>query len=215
MQGRRFEYPPIGQGQTRFTPGLLKKAVFEILLNRIANSSHKVKDYAFFDLSAGSGQMAFEALSLGFQKVYISEVEASYTAHIKKQLGAKDKRGHLVETRIQGLDPAVPIEIYCRDFRRMSSLIRSHSQSILYFDLPYSFWKARNPLGLEGFLSRLENSFIKEEAGETKSRWIFIQGPRFFEVQKMKFIKDPEFRRYGRQHLSFWLSSSNKESISL
>ena len=208
MQGHRFQYPINIQGRTRFTPSLLKEAVFEILLNRIASSGHKSKDYVFFDLSAGSGQMALEALSLGFQKIYISEVEPLYLANIKKQFGLAENKGPLLEIHRKELDSPVSLEMHCRDFRRMSPLIHPHLKSVLYFDLPYSFWKAKNPLGLEGFLSRLEKSLLREE--ETRYRWIFIQGPRFFEPQKMELLRKLEFRRYGRQHLTFWLASKEE-----
>ena len=228
LQGRHFRYPPSSQGYSCFTPGVLKEAVFELLLNRISQRDYEAGDYAFFDLLAGSGQMALEALSLGFQKVYISEIDALRIAHIKKQLGYEQGKGapapnlerpsielsqsstELSQSSIIELSRSSIIEIYCRDFRRMSPLIYSHLQSVLYFDLPYSFWQVKksqkNPLGVEGFLLRLEKSLV-EIGGHT---WIFIQGPRFFEPQKLKSVKNLEFRRYGRQHLSFWLSSAHK-----
>ena len=209
LQGHYFRYPPGHQASSCFTPGVLKEAVFELLLNRILHNKRKIEEYAFFDLSAGSGQMALEALSLGFQKVYISEIDALRVAHIKKQLGCEQKKGVSVPSleKLSSELSRSSVEIYCRDFRRMSSLIHSHLQSVLYLDLPYSFWKVKNsqknPLGVEGFLLRLEKSLM-ELGGHT---WVFIQGPRFFEPQKMKSLKNLEFRRYGRQHLSFWLSS--------
>ena len=207
-QGRHFHYPPKSPGPSSFTPGVLKEAVFELLLNRISHEKHRVEDYAFFDLSAGSGQMALEALSLGFQKVYISEVDAARVAHIKKELGWGAEKGARVTVDL-GEGTVAPlsssIEIYCRDFRRMAPFIHTHLQSALYFDLPYSFWKVKkaqkNPLGVEGFLLRLEKTLVKQ-GGHI---WVFLQGPRFFDPQKMKFIEKLEFRHYGRQHLSFWL----------
>lgn len=210
LQGRYFSYPPNSRGFSYFTPAVLKEAVFELLLKRILGAGHRVEEYAFFDLSAGSGQMALEALSLGFQKAYISEIDLARVRHIKKELGYELAKN----SPISGIKKAPlfsSLEIYCCDFRRMSSLISSHLQSVLYLDLPYSFWKGKKVLGVERFLLGLEK-FLMEQG---RRIWIFIQGPRFFETHKMKFVKNLELRRYGRQHLSFWLSCDDPRTALL
>ncbi len=196
---RSFCFPSILQGHSCFTPGVLKEAVFELIRNRLGMRQESTEDYSFFDLCAGSGQMGIEAASLGFSRVYLNEIDQKRFLHIKKQIGR--------DTKINGrYNASLPnalenIRVYHRDFRCMSSLICKQSQSILYIDMPYSFWDRKNKAGLKKFLLELE----EEAKSLAIYMWIFIQGPRFFQPEEISSARNVNFRNYGKQHLSFWL----------
>lgn len=194
LKGHHFRYPPRSHGYNSFTPSIVREAFFEILLNRILSSEYAIEDYVFFDLCTGSGQIGLEAASIGFKKTYLTDIDFKRVDHIKT-LVCPDKEAEAPFSKFKS------VEVQRRDFRAMSSLIYSHKLSVLYFDLPYSFWKGEKPLGLEAFLLRLE----KSEHWDENLVWVFIQGPRYFRPDKMKYVTNLEFRHYGRQHLSFWL----------
>ena len=190
-KGRRLRYPAPLQGHHSFTPSIVKEAFFELLLGRMARQGQEVSDYAFFDLCAGSAQMGIEALSIGFKDVHICEVAMPRIKHVQKQLEA--------------LAPDT-IHYHRRDFRRMVKVIQGFSCSILYIDMPYSFWseKPKSTPPLRHFISQIYD--LTNNLEESIKVFIFIQGPRYFQLENIIVgsAETAEYRRYGRQHLSFW-----------
>ncbi len=189
LKGRRFPYPAPSQGHSSFTPSLVKEAVFEILLRHINQRKHELSNYAFFDLCAGSGQMALEALSLGFRPVYISEVDAKRLRHIRE-----------MSCVLQRYCPAPVLQIYKYDFRRMLKMIHAHSHAVLYLDMPYSFWQNGKQNVAANFVKRLHESWILES--QCLLLWLLVQGPRFLNSQELRDDRNSQFLRYGKQHLT-------------
>ncbi len=109
-------------GNSHLTLNLVKEAIFQVLEGRLGP---ELENYAFFDLCAGSGQMAFEAFSRGFAAVHLAEVDGGRLAHLISEA----KRGEF------------DVRIHRRDFRRMAPLIFRHPRSVVFLDPPYSFWK--------------------------------------------------------------------------
>ncbi len=214
-QGRRFPYPPHLARPSHFTPAILKEAVFEILLNRIECHGCRISDYSFFDLCAGSGQMAWEAASLGFASVHLCEIDAKRLEHlgnIRKSIlenldnnSVRELAEHIHKERS---DANQKIKLYHRDFRRMHKLIQDYSPSVIYLDMPYPFWKdEKMQFGLENFFLKLQQDPVRDSF----SSWIFIQGPAFFETKRLQVSNTLEYRRYGKQHLSFWLQEESRQ----
>ena len=195
MQGLHFAYPRITKNHSFFTPSILKEALFELLLNRIQRQEQKPSDYAFFDLCAGSAQIGLEAASIGFQSIHLAEIASQRIVHIKKIRQEMLNSASLFATK------APLIQVYCRDYRKMLKPIRSYSHSVIYLDLPYPLWKTKPPPGLSSFLLKLQQSMDKENC----HIWVFIQAPCFYKLDSIHTVNFPEFRRYGKQHLSFWL----------
>jgi 16S rRNA (guanine966-N2)-methyltransferase len=75
FKGRVLKTPKTSK--TRPTQGMLREAVFNICQNEIENA-------CFLDLFAGSGAMAFEALSRGASHVTLVEKDAAAIACIKE-----------------------------------------------------------------------------------------------------------------------------------
>ena len=158
--------------------------------------------------------MGFEALSLGFASIHLCEIDKKRLEHLDKIqehlkrcfLSQEDQQKNIKLKEVKLTPFLEKIKVYRRDFRRMCRLIQEHSPSVLYLDLPYCFWQGqtKNPLGLENFFLKLGQ---KIDNG-CFSAWIFVQGPAFFQAKRLKFIRPPEFRRYGKQHLSFWLQEN-------
>ena len=107
--------------------------------------------WAFFDLCAGSGQVAIEALSRGFQDVHACEIDQARFGFLLEQI------------KSQGY----AIRCHRKDFQRLARLVTG--PAIVFLDLPYSFWKPI-PEAVEAFLAALP----AEGEGDVL---IFLQGP--------------------------------------
>ncbi len=192
LKNRYFELPPSIKGNSSFTTSLFKKAVYEILLVRMNRLNHSPKQYSFFDLCAGSGQMGVEALSTGFGRVLLSETNRERFKHLQKEIQAR-----LPE-----------LVIYRKDFRSMIPLIHKNPYAVLYLDFPYSFWEQ------SGFKANLIRFFCKLQPPKdspTLCMWIVIQAPLCIDsdpslAQEWEgyTLIPPEFRRYGKNYLHLW-----------
>jgi len=119
---KKIKVPPASlKGRHNFTSGVVKEAIFQLATNLIETNN---KQYSFFDLCSGSGQVGIEALSAGFGKVHLVELDRNRISNL-----------------IQVIDnfPGNR-EIHNRDFRRCSNLVLSSSRSVIFLDPPYSFW---------------------------------------------------------------------------
>ncbi|MCS6985790.1 MAG: RsmD family RNA methyltransferase [Leptospiraceae bacterium] len=66
----------------RLTPPRMKKALFEILENKLIDFA----GHSFADIYSGSAQIGLEALSRGFGKVYFCEIDFERRKHIRNLL---------------------------------------------------------------------------------------------------------------------------------
>jgi len=185
-----------GPGRARPTIGLVKEAVFQLLEVRLGDA---LPEWAFFDVCGGTGQMAFEALSVGFAPVHAGEVEPERIAHL------------IAETRRLEL----PLQIHKRDFRRMAPLVRREARSVVFVDPPYSFWKRdgscpamdrllHNLLRGEG-AGRAEDEDAEEAASAAGETLLIIHGPEYYRPPEEQGaagrIVGREEREYRRQRL--------------
>lgn len=151
FRGRRVEVPPGVRGHSEFTPGLVKEALFQRIENAIGPDPSA---WSFFDLCAGSGQVAIEAVSRGFGTVHACEID-------------QNRFGFLLE---QVKSQGYPIRCHRKDFMRLARLVKG--PAVVFLDLPYSFWTPV-PEAVGAFLAAVE------QAGEGHVL-VFVQGPEPF-----------------------------------
>lgn len=149
LKGKSISMPPESRGHSCFTPGLVKEALFQLVENRLETEP---SDYAFFDLCAGSGQIAIEALSRGYHPVHAAELDQGRFEFLIRQV------------RAQKYD----IRLHRKDFRKMSPFIEG--RSVVFLDLPYTFWTPL-PALITDFLGSLGDPASGDH------RIIVIQGP--------------------------------------
>ena len=137
----------------------------------------------------GSGQMAIEALSLGFGSVIGCDLDPSRVRFLLKVM---KRHGY-------------PIRVYRRDFQRSVALLLEHKQTVFFLDPPYTFWKDGPPDSIHGLMERLA-----EEA--LRSHLIgFVQGPQPYALplqDSSRKKKDalPKFRVESRRHRGQYLT---------
>ncbi len=207
LRGKKIAVAAGGLGKNNFTPAIVKEAVFQILRHYI---DEKPEKWAFFDLCAGSGQMALEALSLGFGPVHLCEVDEHRLRNIRSQFRH-----------------CYPIQIHRRDFRRMPSRILSYAKSALFLDLPYTFWRAGVSESLDRFLFQLSQPFterqnskqqqMEQQKGQQQAEQqegqqhaeqiiLVIQGPDYYHPDSAicdhNFSLKKNYRRHRGVHLS-------------
>ncbi len=189
-------------GNSHLTLNLVKEAIFQVLEGRLGP---ELENYAFFDLCAGSGQMAFEAFSRGFAAVHLAEVDGGRLAHLISEA----KRGEF------------DVRIHRRDFRRMAPLIFRHPRSVVFLDPPYSFWKGNG--GESDAVDRLVHNLANpsEESralldeyrarGESFDLWFIVHGPGEYNPpasaattpgESPLYIAEHERRDYRKQRIS-------------
>lgn len=183
FRGRRVEAPPGVRGHSEFTPGLVKEALFQRIENLIGEDASA---WSFFDMCAGSGQIAMEAASRGFGDVHACEIDQKRFAFLLEQV------------KVLGY----PIRCHRKDFTRLARLIKA--PSVVFLDLPYSFWKPV-PEAVAALIRAID-----EEAGpapgegeRTEQVLIFLQGPEPY----------PGFQSssYGSTVLSWTIRTGHKK----
>ena len=189
FRGQKLKMPPPVRGELNLTPALLKEAAFQILENRIADPGN----CAFFDLCAGSGQMAIEALSLGYNPVHLAEIDNKRFGFILENTAPFRKE----------------IQMHRKDFRRMAPIILSYPVSALFLDPPYSFWESSACSAIDSLLTHLHEHYNGRNsdediprAGPPHSRVILlIQGREPYSVPP-DIHAIYESRAYRKQHLT-------------
>lgn len=122
FRGRRVRTPPAAGGHLSFTPSLVKEALFQLLENSGAGPA---EGYCFIDNCAGSGQIALEALSRGYEPVLAVEPDRRRFSAIRAL--TKEYGGEL--------------ELHARDLRRCAPVVLRFARAIVFLDPPYTFWE--------------------------------------------------------------------------
>ncbi len=171
----------------------MKESFFQIALNQAKS------EWAFFDLTAASGQMGFEAYSLGFSPVIMSDIDRRKIKHITKQ----------------SVEHSLGVEVYLRDCRKMVSHIFNHSQAVIYIDLPYSFWQKDKVNVLDSFLFRFFMHYVTLK--NAHSFLFCIQGPRdyHFAAALEPYLKNCriEHRKHRSHQLTLLYLDAKVQSI--
>lgn len=158
-KGKSIPIPIAVKGHKQFTPSLIKKSVFGRINSHSLNGSLNPSKSVFIDLFAGSGQMGWEALSIGFESVFFMELDKNRFSSLL-ELG---KEWSLKQN----------VRFFRKDgFRFFHPLEKeSEYQSIVYFlDPPYSFW--------ENQMDRLIQLIEKIQNSEFETNiFLFIQSP--------------------------------------
>ncbi|MCR9144335.1 MAG: RsmD family RNA methyltransferase [bacterium] len=198
LRGRKIKPPPPVSGNSHLTLNLVKEAIFQVIEGRLGPD---LEQYAFFDLCAGSGQMAFEAFSRGFSAVHLAEVDARRLSHLISEA----KRGEF------------EVQIHRRDFRRMAPLVFRHPKSIVFLDPPYSFWKGGESDAVDRLVHNLAHPSDESralldgyrKAGQAFDLWFIVHGPGEYTPpvpsepgSSALYIAEHERRDYRKQRIS-------------
>jgi 16S rRNA (guanine(966)-N(2))-methyltransferase RsmD len=138
MRGRRL-HAPRGE-RTRPTSGRLKKSLFDVLAGRLAQAR-------VLDLYAGSGALAFEALSRGAAEAVVVERNRKACDSIRRNAGEL----HLAER----------VDILTMDVSSAVSKLRHRGErfGVIFADPPYRSSEA------EDLLVRLGDGLLFAEGG--------------------------------------------------
>ncbi|MDX1957525.1 MAG: RsmD family RNA methyltransferase [Leptospiraceae bacterium] len=175
-KGRKIPAPKSVKGHSHFTPGILKKGVFSILDSEHLNENLDKEKAVFIDLFSGSGQMGIEAVSQGFSKACLMEID-------------RNRFNSILET-IKSF--SVTEFIFCNKdaFRYyFPKEILEFSELVYFLDLPYSFWNTKE----KEIRDLIEEIFNIPD----KKIWIFIQSPKKIEISRF-FEKN-----FGNHYLYF------------
>jgi 16S rRNA G966 N2-methylase RsmD len=198
FQGRKIKPPPAVSGNSHLTLGLVKEAIFQVLEGQLGAG---LDQYAFFDLCAGSGQMAFEALSRGFAPVHLAEIDPRRLRHL------------IDEARRGSFD----VQIHRRDFRRMAPLVLRHARSVIFLDPPYSFWQGGDSEAVDRLVHNLAFPAADSLAeladrraqGVAFDLWFLVHGPGEYTPpvprapgESPLYIAELERRDYRRQRIT-------------
>ncbi|MCB1166596.1 MAG: RsmD family RNA methyltransferase [Leptospiraceae bacterium] len=177
FRGRKIPLPPAVHGHRHTTPGLVKEAVFQLLENR---------GYArqpFWDLCGGSGQMALEALSRGFEPVHLVELDRG--------------RFHWLRQVVRDYK----VRLHNKDFLRTLPLLTAGPQrSVCYLDLPYSFWQR------DGGCEKLQSLFAWLQSNDPPLLpLLLVQAPRPFDAASMEPWIAEHYKAEQRDYRGQWL----------
>lgn len=130
LKGKNIPAAATTGNKENFTPALLKKTVFSLIENFQLKKDLEKSDAIFVDLFAGSGQMGFEAISRGFSKAMLFELDVNRFSTLVRGI-AKDLNDKIILLR--------------RDsFRYYKTAETQIEEFIVFFaDPPYSFWETR------------------------------------------------------------------------
>jgi len=153
------------KGHSNFTTSIMKKAVFSMIDSHAMSGSLVLEDALFVDLFSGSGQMALEALSRGFHKVHLFEIDIKRFSGLKKNLSLYSEN---------------MIFHHKDSFRYYDKIEEKENFSLVYFlDPPYTFWEGGKMLNLIDSLKAIKNC-----------KKIYIQSPKVLkdlEVEGRRF----------------------------
>jgi 16S rRNA (guanine966-N2)-methyltransferase len=177
-KGMPIPIPPEVKGNSQFTPSLLKKSLTGRIMSFAESGVIDLNRSLFVDLFAGSGQIGFEAMSLGFAKVVFMELDKKRFSHLLEFSG-KEKLKAL---------------FYRKDgFRFYNNFdLDFEPGSVVYFlDPPYSFWEA----GIEKIQKLLEQIQVSYPSSNL---FIFVQAPKKVALAGIESVF------FGNNLLYFW-----------
>ncbi|MCC5816289.1 MAG: RsmD family RNA methyltransferase [Leptospira sp.] len=177
-KGMPIPIPPEVKGNAQFTPSLLKKSLTGRILSFAESGVLDLNRSLFIDLFAGSGQIGFEAMSLGFAKVAFMELDKKRFSHLL-EFSSKEKLDAL---------------FYRKDgFRFYNNFdLNFEPESVVYFlDPPYSFWET----GTEKIRTLIEQI---QASYPSSNLFIFIQAPKKIELVGIESVV------FGNNLLYFW-----------
>ena len=149
--------PPEIRGNESFTPAKFKKSVFDVITHKLGE---EIACWSFVDLNLGSGQIAIEALSLGFKTVSGCEINNQRIRHLV---------GHFQSNKYN-------IHVHKRDMSRASNLLLDLEPVVFFAVPPYSFWENKSCQQLEILLEKLQTKQKKASL----QMYGLIQGPANF-----------------------------------
>jgi 16S rRNA G966 N2-methylase RsmD len=180
-KGKKIPAPDSIKGHAHFTPAILKKAIFGILNSESLKGNLNIQEAIFIDLFSGSGQMGMEAISEGFGKAALFEIERNRFETLRETARSFSSKHFFYFNK--------------DSFRYYSSSdIETYSQAVYFLDLPYSFWESKE--------DKIKELCNKIESVPVKEKWIFLQVPKKIEWE------DYEERTYGNHNLYTKFSSS-------
>ncbi len=194
FRGKKLKFPPDAKGKSHFTPALIKEALFPLAMNEPWKEG--LEDRTFFDLCAGSGQMAWEACSLGYGEVHLCEVDEKRIRFLIEEM----EKNHF------------QAKLHRRDFRRMAPLIGEHREVVAFLDPPYSFWDREDgSSAIDRLLEQLllhptlhSGPVLDQRASLSLRKWklerllLIIQGPASY-VPRFDSEKSPRLPAVERE----------------
>jgi 16S rRNA (guanine966-N2)-methyltransferase len=131
------------KGHSNFTTSIMKKAIFSMIDSHVMSGNLHLEEALFIDLFSGSGQMALEALSRGFNKVHLFEIDTKRFSGLKKNLSQYSEN---------------MIFHHKDSFRYFDKIEENENFSLVYFlDPPYTFWEGARMLALIDSLKAMKN----------------------------------------------------------
>ncbi len=144
FKNRKIPMIESSKGHSNFTTSIMKKAVFGMIESHVLSGNLLLQESHFVDLFSGSGQMALEALSRGFKKAHLFEIDTKRFSGLKKNLSQYSEN---------------MIFHHKDSFRYFDKIEVEEEESIVYFlDPPYSFWESDKMINLLGNLQRTKNN---------------------------------------------------------
>ena len=161
-RGKKIPLPPSHHGHRHVTSSILKEAFFQL--------AEAYYPCAFFDLCAGSGQMALEAVSRGYGPVHAVELDEGRFRFLIGQLSGHD------------------ITFHKKDFRRMAASVAAQT-SVVFIDVPYSYWTADGQCShIETFLQKLSIAVDELPVEQPNQIFIGIQSPMPVQWKKSDWL---------------------------
>lgn len=195
FRGKKLPVMSDIKGFSHATPSIVKEAVFQILDSLLKSDP---VEYSFFDLCAGTGQMGFEAHSIGYGRVHLTELD-------------QKRFKSLVEfVRLHNFD----VKLHKKNFLKMVSVIETNSKSVIFMDLPYSFWQKDECPAIHEFLTKLGQSILNSDQNSKEKEWIVcIQGPQKYTGRGYLHSEYLFERYYGSSCVTFFKFSSSDPSV--
>lgn len=126
-KGKKISTLSSVRGNAHFTPSLLKKSLFSILDAEVLSGKWTKEKAVFIDGFAGSGQIAVEALSRGFSRVILFELDKNRFRDLQKNISSFSGE----------------FSLFHKDaFRFLPRIELAESETPVFFlDPPYTFWE--------------------------------------------------------------------------
>lgn len=154
LKGRAIPSVVTGEGKSNFTPGIVKKSLFDMIESLQLQGRLNLAESVFVDLYAGSGQIGIEALSRGFARAIFLELAWDRYEALKPILERLGK----------------PYQLFRKDaFRFHKGFDVPETNKVYFLDPPYSFWEKKTPK-----IRAMIDDIVESEPGVAA---IIIQSP--------------------------------------